>query len=108
MQFISVAPVSVIPHFQNRKVGTELIKDDLDRARKLGFESVIVLGHSRQYPLDSKKPANTGFQPPFDVPDNAFFAIELEQDSLKNCSGTIKYPREFDDVQPQKRTLSIS
>ena len=50
MQFISGAPVSVIPQFQNRKVGTELIKDGLDRVRKLGFESVIVLGHSRYYP----------------------------------------------------------
>lgn len=36
-----------------------------------------------------------GISAPFDVPETAFFAIELEKDGLKNSSGTVEYPKEF-------------
>jgi predicted N-acetyltransferase YhbS len=96
---LALAPISVIPCFQNRKVGSRLIREGLEKAKKLGFKSVIVVGHSEYYPrFGFGKASKYGISAPFDVPDNALFAIELEKDGLKNCSGTIEYPSEYNEV----------
>ncbi|MGD0159371.1 MAG: N-acetyltransferase [Candidatus Bathyarchaeia archaeon] len=96
---LALAPVSVIPKFQNRKVGSRLIKEGLEKAHKLGFKSVIVVGHSKYYPrFRFERASKYGISAPFKVPDTALFAIELEKDGLKNCNGTIEYPIEYDGV----------
>jgi len=96
---LALAPISVIPSFQNRKVGSRLIKEGLVKAKKLGFKSVIVVGHSEYYPrFGFKKASKYGISPPFDIPDNALFAIELKKDGLKNCNGTIEYPTEYSEL----------
>lgn len=96
---LALAPISVIPSFQNRKVGSRLIKEGLEKARKLGFKSVIVVGHPEYYPrFGFEKASKYGISAPFNAPDNVVFAIELEKDGLKNCSGTIEYPSEFNEV----------
>ena len=93
---LALAPISVLPNFQHQGVGSLLIQKGLEKARKLGFKSVIVVGHSEYYPrFGFKKASKFGISAPFSVPDTAFFAIELEKDSLKNCNGTVQYPKEF-------------
>ncbi len=93
---LALAPISVLPNFQHQGVGSLLIRKGLEKARKLGFKSVIVVGHSEYYPrFGFKKASKFGISAPFGVPDTAFFAIELEKDSLKNCNGTVQYPKEF-------------
>jgi len=96
---LALAPISVIPSFQNRKVGSRLIKEGLEKAHKLGFKSVIVVGHSKYYPrFGFEKASKYGISAPFDARDNALFAIELEKDGLKDCSGTLEYPVEYSEV----------
>jgi predicted N-acetyltransferase YhbS len=98
MYFTGAGPVSVVPDFQNRKVGSRLVKAGLEEAEKLGFKSVLVVGHSKYYPrFGFEKASKYGISAPFSVPDDAFFAIELEKDGLKNCRGTMEYPKEFDE-----------
>jgi predicted N-acetyltransferase YhbS len=82
---LALAPISVIPRFQNRKIGTRLVREGLQKARKLGFKSVIVVGHPDYYPrFGFEKASKYGISASFDVPDNALFAIELEKDALKD------------------------
>jgi len=96
---LALAPISVIPSFQNRKVGSRLIMEGLEKARKLGFKSVIVVGHPEYYPrFGFEKASKYGISTSLDVPDDAIFAIELEKDGLKDCSGTIEYPNEYNEV----------
>jgi predicted N-acetyltransferase YhbS len=96
---LALAPISVIPRFQNRKVGSKLIKEGLEKARKLGFKSVIVVGHPNYYPrFGFEKASKYGISASLDVPDDALFAMELEKDGLKDCSGTIEYPSEYYEV----------
>lgn len=96
---LALAPISVIPSFQNRKVGSRLIKEGLEKAKKLGFKSVIVVGHSEYYPrFGFERASKYGISAPFDVPDTALLAIELQKDGLKNCDGTIEYPSEYNEV----------
>jgi len=47
---IALAPVLVLPQHQNKGIGSKLIIESMEIAKKLGFKSVIVLGHDKYYP----------------------------------------------------------
>ena len=96
---LALAPISVHPRYQNMGVGSSLIRKGLAIAKRLGFRSVIVLGHSNYYPRFGFKPANRwGIGPPFEVPDDVFFAMELVKNGLKDCGGIVEYPEEFNKL----------
>ena len=93
---LALAPMSVHPDHQKKGIGSNLIRKGLATAKRLGFHSVIVLGHSSYYPRFGFKPANKwGINPPFNVPHDVFFAMELTKNGLKDCEGTVEYPKEF-------------
>jgi predicted N-acetyltransferase YhbS len=93
---LALAPVSVLPQYQNKGVGSKLIYKSLRISKELGYESVIVLGHDKYYPRFGFKPASIwGIKAPFDVPDEAFMALELEAGSLDGVTGRVVYSREF-------------
>jgi predicted N-acetyltransferase YhbS len=96
---LALAPMAVLPESQRKGIGSQLVKEGLKRARKLGFKSVIVLGHAAYYPRFGFEPASRwDIRPPFEVPDNVFMAMELVKDGLKDIQGTVEYPPEFSDV----------
>lgn len=93
---LALAPVSVLPSYQNKGIGSALVNEGLKIAKEIGFKSVIVLGHPNYYPRFGFKPAsNWGIKPPFDVSDNVFMALELENGSLEGVTGLVVYPKEF-------------
>ena len=93
---LALAPMSIHPDCQNTGIGSSLVRKGLATAKRLGFHSVLVVGHPRYYPRFGFKPANKwGISPPSEVPDNAFFAVELVKNGLKDCGGTVEYPKEF-------------
>jgi putative acetyltransferase len=96
---LALAPMAVRPEFQKCGIGGQLIRKGLEVAKELGYKSVIVLGHEHYYPKFGFQPADKwNIKAPFDVPPNVFMAIELEKDALKNISGTVMYPKEFETV----------
>jgi predicted N-acetyltransferase YhbS len=96
---LALAPLAVRPEFQNKGIGAGLVRKGLQLATGLGFKSVIVLGHKQYYPKFGFKPAATwNIKAPFNVPLNTFMAIELEKNGLRNVSGTVIYPKEFEMV----------
>lgn len=96
---LGLAPMAVRPEFQKGGIGGQLIKQGLKVAKELGFKSVIVLGHKHYYPKFGFEPAEKwNIKAPFDVPSNVFMAIELVKGGLKNISGTVIYPKEFESV----------
>lgn len=93
---LALAPVSVIPGYQNKGIGSQLIHTSLKRAKDLGYRSVIVLGHKDYYPKFGFKPASLwNIQAPFEVPDEVFMALELTPFSLENVQGVVQYPKAF-------------
>lgn len=96
---LALAPVSVHPGYQNQGVGSALIREGLQKARDLAYDSVIVLGHEHYYPKFGFLPA-AGWQikAPFEVPSYAFMALELRPCRLSGVSGTVEYSKEFDMV----------
>ena len=96
---LALAPMSVLPEFQKKGIGSKLVTEGLKIAKELSHESVIVLGHENYYPKFGFVPASKwGIKSPFEVPDEVFLALELKEDGLKNVSGIVKYPKEFDEV----------
>jgi putative acetyltransferase len=96
---LSLGPIAIHPNFQNKGIGSKLVVEGLKKAKKLGFTSVIVLGHPNYYPRFGFQPASKWkIRLQMDVPDEAFMAVELKQDSLNKCSGIVEYPNEFLDA----------
>jgi putative acetyltransferase len=95
---LALAPMSVLPEFQKQGIGSRLVQEGLKRAARLGFTSVIVLGHAEYYPrFGFLKASRWGIQAPFKVPDEVFMALELVPDGLRDVRGTVVYPAELND-----------
>jgi predicted N-acetyltransferase YhbS len=96
VEALALAPVSVLPDYQNEGIGKSLIHKALEKARELGFQSVIVLGHPEYYPkFGFKKSSLWQIKAPFEVAEEALMALELQKGSLDNVSGVIEYPTIF-------------
>lgn len=93
---LALAPVSVLPDFQNKGIGKSLIQKALEEAKKLDFQSVVVLGHPEYYPIFGfRKSSLWQIKAPFEVPEEALMAIELQKGSLDHAAGEIEYPSVF-------------
>ncbi|NGP45948.1 N-acetyltransferase [Bacillaceae bacterium SIJ1] len=93
---LALAPVSVKPAFQNQGVGKALMHHSLEKARMLGFQVVIVIGHERYYPkFGFTRASQYQIFPPFDVSDEAFMVLELVKGSLDGVHGIVEYPEVF-------------
>ncbi|WP_447637995.1 GNAT family N-acetyltransferase [Flavobacterium microcysteis] len=93
---LAMAPVAVLPEFQGKGVGARLIESAHEKAKELGFGSVVLLGHEGYYPRFGYEMAkNYGIRLPFEVPDENCMVIELVKGALQHTKGIVKYPKEF-------------
>ena len=85
---LGLAPVSVLPEYQNRGIGSALIREAHKRATELGYGSVVLLGHKDYYPRFGYKQAiDSGIEFPFDVPHEYCMAIELRPNNREEKAG---------------------
>ncbi len=97
---LALAPMAVIPEFQKQGIGGKLIKKGIEKAKELGFDSIIVLGHKEYYPkFGFQRASKWSIECPFEVPDEAFRAIELTEKAFEGKAGTVQYPEEFMEVE---------
>ncbi|MFD2938729.1 GNAT family N-acetyltransferase [Flavobacterium notoginsengisoli] len=97
-QSLALAPVSVLPEFQGKGIGSKLILHGHEIAKDLGYKSVILLGHQDYYPRFGYELCKKyNIKMPFDVPAENCMIIELIEDGLKAVSGEVVYPKEFFD-----------
>lgn len=96
-QSLVLAPVSVLPEFQKIGIGGQLISAGHHKAKELGFQSAILLGHPGYYPRFGYKPASGwGIKTHYELPsDDVFMAIELTENGLSGVSGMVIFPPEF-------------
>ncbi|MEO4054804.1 N-acetyltransferase [Solibacillus sp. CAU 1738] len=93
---LALAPISVLPAYQNQGIGKLLITTALKKATELNYQSVVVLGHPEYYPkFGFKKASLWGIKAPFEVPDEAFMALELVPHALDDVYGVVEYPSVF-------------
>jgi putative acetyltransferase len=93
---LSLAPMAVLPDYQKKGIGGTLIKAGLEKAKELGFISVVVLGHPEYYPrFGFRKASDWKIKEPFGVPDEVMMVIELKEGALGFGGGLIDFPKEY-------------
>lgn len=92
---LALAPLSVLPEYQRKGIGTELIKEGHRVAQRLGYRYSVVLGSEKYYSRLGYVPASVfGIIPPFDVPDENFMAYSIGENP-PCIHGVMKYAKEF-------------
>ena len=97
---MGLAPMAVVPGFQRKGVGSQLVEAGLDACVQLGCTAIVVLGHPEYYPRFGFAPASRfGIRCEYEVPDEVFMAVELVPDALEGCHGLVTYHPAFADVE---------
>ena len=92
---LALAPLSVLPEYQRKGVGTELIKEGHRIAQRLGYGCSVVLGSEKYYSRFGYAPAAAfGIIPPFDVPDENFMVYKIRENT-PCIRGVIEYAEAF-------------
>lgn len=96
---MGLAPMAVLPEYQNQGIGSQLVREGLKACQRLGHDIVVVLGHANYYPRFGFTHASLkGLRSEYDVPDEVFMAAELVPGALEGRGGLVKYHAEFGKV----------
>jgi putative acetyltransferase len=96
---IGLAPMAVLPEYQNQGIGSQLVREGLRECQRLGYDIVVVLGHPEFYPRFGFAPASRkGIRSEYDVRDEVFMVMELREGSLGGREGLVRYHLEFSKV----------
>ncbi|PAP76133.1 GNAT family N-acetyltransferase [Rubrivirga marina] len=91
-----LAPMAVLPEHQRSGVGSALVRAGLAACAADGAEAVVVLGHPAYYPRFGFKPASAfGIACAYDVPSEAFMALERVEGALTDAAGVVRYHPAF-------------
>jgi putative acetyltransferase len=91
-----LAPMAVIPQYQRKGIGSQLVAAGIEACRAAGYSAIVVLGHPDFYPRFGFVPTvNYRIKSEYDVPENVFMIKELQEGALANCHGIIKYHKAF-------------
>lgn len=92
---LALAPLSVLPEWQNKGIGGRLIEAGHTKAKQMGYEYSILLGHAAYYPRFGYFPASRiGVKAPFEVPDENLMAFDLQGKNTP-LNGMLEYPAAF-------------
>ncbi len=96
---MGLAPMAVLPAYQNQGVGSQLVRQGLEACLQLGQTVVVVLGHPKFYPRFGFVPASRkNIRSEYQVSDDAFMVAELEPGALDGKQGLAKYHEAFGSV----------
>ena len=88
-----LAPLSVLPKYQNQGIGGRLIKEGLNQLKAAGVELVFVLGHPGYYPKYGFSAAGIkGFEASYPIPpenSGAWMVQELHSGVIGQVSGKV-------------------
>jgi putative acetyltransferase len=98
-QALGLGPMAVLPSYQKRGIGSQLVKKGLNECEKAGHAIVFVLGHPEFYSRLGFCPSKLyGLRWKHDVPDDVFMVKEIRKGALAGRTGTVKYRPEFSTV----------
>lgn len=90
---VALAPLAVLPKFQNRGIGRALIHSGHKAASEMGYCCSVVLGDPGYYAKSGYRPAAAfGIKAPFDVPQQ-FYMVYPFVASVPD--GTVRYSEAF-------------
>lgn len=95
---MGLAPMAVLPEFQNQGIGSMLVKGGLRRAKETDCPFIVVLGHEHYYPrFGFERASKYGIKAQWEgMPDEAWMVLVLKKSVMAGVSGVVKYRSEFD------------
>jgi len=95
---LALAPMAVLPGFQNQGIGSALVHKGLEACRQQGHRIVVVLGHAHFYPrFGFSAKLGVNLESPFSGSES-FMALELVPGALDGVAGQVQYPPPFDGL----------
>ena len=95
----ALGPMAVRPEHQRKGIGGKLIEAGNRRLRDAGCSFIIVLGHADYYPRFGFRRASTyGIKCEWEVPEDVFMVLVLDEQKMRGVSGFAKYRHEFSTV----------
>ena len=96
---IALAPMAVLPMYQRKGIGSQMVRAGLKECRRLGHEIVVVLGHPDYYPRFGFAPAKQkDIDCEFEVPEEVWMILELREGALAGRRGIVRFHTEFHEV----------
>jgi putative acetyltransferase len=95
----ALGPMAVLPEYQRQGIGSKLIEIGNRRLKEFGCPFILVVGHAEYYPRFGFRPASEhGIKCEWDVPDDVFMLLVLDEAKMAGVSGLAKYRHEFSSV----------
>lgn len=98
LQALGLAPIAVLPAYQNQGIGSQLVISGLLACRSGGWQAVFVLGHPTYYPRFGFRPAHLYAVGNEYGVDEAFMALELQPRILEGIQAMACYAPEFGEL----------
>ena len=97
---IGLGPMAVLPEFQRRGIGSQLVQAGIEILKRRGYTFIIVLGHPEYYPrFGFKRASHSGIRSQWEgVPDEAFMILILNEEAMIGVYGIARYRNEFDET----------
>lgn len=99
MRGLGLAPLAVLPEYQERGISSRLVTKGLEECRYEGYDLVVVLGHESYFTRFGFKRASLyDLSNEYNIDEN-FMALELKQGTLSAVSGLVKFQPEFKESE---------
>ena len=93
---MGLAPMAVLPDYQQQGIGSELVRAGIARLTSTACPFVIMRGHPHYYPRFGFEPASRrGIRSEWEVPDEAFMILVLDDELMRELSGVARYRPAF-------------
>ena len=93
---LALAPLAVLPSFQNQKIGTYLINAGHKKAKEMNFTHSIVLGNPQYYSrIGYQKASSLNIKCPFNVDEKYFMVKTLNKNNIE-FNDYVIYDEAFD------------
>jgi putative acetyltransferase len=95
----ALGPMAVLPELQRQGIGSKLVEEGNRRIEQGGCPFIIVVGHPEFYTRFGFTPARArGITCEWDLPDDVFMVLVLDEAEMAGVSGLAKYRDEFSSV----------
>jgi putative acetyltransferase len=95
----ALGPMAVLPEHQRQGIGSRLVEAGNRKLKEASCPFIIVLGHADYYPRFGFRPASThGTACDWEVPDDVFMLLVLDQAKMQDVSGLARFRHEFSSV----------
>ena len=94
-----LGPMAALLEYQRQGINSKLIEAGNQELRDSGCPFVVVPGHPEDYPRFGFQPASHhGIRCEWDVPDDVFMVLVMDQSKMRGVPGSATYRQEFSSV----------